>query len=261
MVSARGGCLWGLSATNPLELVERMVAGFASHKASIPAIRRTTHPKSTYRSLLGALVCWTTVRGIVDASVISASLATLLAAIQLLPQVLKLRRDRTTAGLSPTWALLGVSINVGWVSYRWSQELWLSIPSPVIAAGLYLATLMMIDDLEPRMQWGRFVAIALLGVLSGAGAAGGSLAVGTVLALSSGAQAAPLLWRAFRSRELGGVAPTVWMIGLTQACLWGHYGWWHTDVALMVYAATTAVVAVAMLARYAHVRRAVPAGA
>ena len=196
-----------------------------------------------------------------DASAISALLATLLAAIQLLPQVLKLRRHRATAWLSPTWALLGVSINVGWVSYRWSQELWLSSPSPVIAAGLYLATVMMIDRLEPRMRWARLAAIALLGVLSGAGAAGGWLAVGTVLALSSGAQAAPLLWMAFRSRELGGVAPEVWMIGLTQACLWGHYGWWHADMALMVYAATTAAASVAMLARYAYIRRTVPAGA
>jgi uncharacterized protein with PQ loop repeat len=191
----------------------------------------------------------------VDASVISAAAATLLAATQLMPQVVKLRRDRTSSGLSPTWALLGVSINVGWVMYRWSQELWWGIPSPVIAACLYLATLIMINRLEPRMQRPMFAATALLGALTGAAAAGGWLAVGTLLAVSSGAQAAPLLWTAFRSHELSGVAPEVWMIGLTQACLWGHYGWWHGDVALMAYAATSAAVSVAMLARYAYVRR------
>lgn len=190
-----------------------------------------------------------------DASVISASMATVLAATQLLPQVLRLRRDRTTSGLSPTWALLGVSINVGWILYRWSQELWWGIPSPVIAASLYLATLVMINRLEPRMRWAKFAAIALLGAFTGAAAAGGWLAVGTLLAVSSGAQAAPLLWTAFRSHELRGVAPEVWMIGLTQAFLWGHYGWWHGDMALMVYAATTATVSVTMLSRYAYVRR------
>ena len=217
-------------------------------------------PESWYRIRLRVLLWWSKAQGgIVDASVISAFVATLLAATQLMPQVLKLRRDRTTSGLSPTWALLGVSIHVGWILSRWSQELWWGIPSPVIAAGLYLATLIMINRLEPRMRWARFAAIALLGALTGAAAAGGWLAVGTLLALSSGAQAAPLLWTAFRSHDLGGVAPEVWMIGLTQACLWGHYGWWHGDVALMVYAATTAIVSVAMLSRYAYVRRVVSA--
>lgn len=79
--------------------------------------------------------------------------------------------------------------------------------------------------------------------------------MGSVLALSSGAQAAPLLWTVFRTHNPTGVAPQVWMIGLTQAALWGHYGWWHGDVALMLYGITTALASTVMLARYVHVSR------
>lgn len=179
----------------------------------------------------------------------------MLAAIQLVPQVIRLRGLGSAAGISPTWALLGASINSGWVLYRWSQELWLGIPSPLIAASLYIVTLVMIGRLHPKMRWAKFAAVALVGSLCGAAAAGGWLAVGTVLALSSGAQAAPSLWIAFRTRNPIGVAPQVWMIGLTQALLWGHYGWWYGDTALMLYAATTAVASTAMLVRFAHVSR------
>ncbi len=190
-----------------------------------------------------------------NAAAVSALVATFLAAIQVLPQVLKMRRVGKSAGLSPTWALLGVSINAGWVLYRWSQELWLGIPSPAIAAGLYLITLVMINRLQPKMRWARLAAVGLAGSLGGAAAAGGWLAVGTVLAISSGAQAAPSLWAAYRCHDHCGVAPEVWLIGLAQAVLWGHYGWWHGDVALMIYGATSATTATAMLARYSYVKR------
>jgi uncharacterized protein with PQ loop repeat len=188
-----------------------------------------------------------------NAATISAAVATILAAIQLVPQVIRLRRSGNVAGISPTWVLLGASINSGWVMYRWSQQLWLGIPSPAIAAALYIVTLVMISRLHPRMRGAKFAVVALVGSLCGAAAAGGWLAVGIVLALSSGAQAAPSLWVAFRTHNPIGVAPQVWMIGLTQAVLWGHYGWWHGDAALMVYATTTAVASTAMLARFAHV--------
>ena len=79
--------------------------------------------------------------------------------------------------------------------------------------------------------------------------------MGVVLAFSSAVQAAPLLWTAFRSPSPTAIAPQVWMIGLMQAILWGHYGWAQTDIPLMVYSVVTSVASVAMLARYAHTGR------
>ena len=181
---------------------------------------------------------------------ISGMVATVLAAGQLIPQVVKLRRVGTSVGISPTWALLGVAINGGWVLYRWSQELWLGIPSPAMAAVLYAVTLFMVNRLEPRMRASRFAAVALGGSLCGAAAAGGWVAMGVVLAASSAVQIAPSLWAAFRSANPHAIAPEVWMIGIAQALLWGHYGWWRSDIPLMVYAATTSMASAVMLARY-----------
>ena len=185
-----------------------------------------------------------------NAATISAGLATVLAAVQLVPQVVKLRRVGSTAGISPTWALLGVSINGGWVLYRWSQELWLGIPSPAMAAVLYAVTLAMVSRLEPRLRPSKFAALAMGGSLGGAAAAGGWLAMGVVLAFPSAFQAVPLLWTAFRSSQTTAIAPQVWMIGLTQAILWGHYGWLQGDIPLMVYSVATSVASTALLARY-----------
>ena len=193
-----------------------------------------------------------------NAAIISAAVATVLAAVQLIPQLVKLRRVGSSAGISPTWALLGASINGGWVLYRWSQELWLSIPSPAMAAVLYATTLVMVSRLEPRLRPSKFAAVALGGSLAGAAAAGGWLAMGVVLALSSAFQAVPLLWTAFRSAHPNAIAPQVWLIGLTQALLWGHYGWWQADVPLIVYAVTSSLASVAMLARYAYAGRQLP---
>lgn len=190
-----------------------------------------------------------------NAAIISAGVATVLAAVQLIPQVVKLRRGGSSAGISPTWALLGASINGGWVLYRWSQDLWLGIPSPAMAGILYAVTLVMVSRLEPRLRPSKFAAVALGGSLCGAAAAGGWLAMGVVLALSSAFQAAPLLWTAFRTAAPSAIAPQVWLIGLTQAVLWGHYGWWKADVPLIVYAIVSSVASVAMLARYAHAGR------
>lgn len=191
-----------------------------------------------------------------DAVAFSAGAATVLAAWQLVPQVIKLRRVALPAGLSPTWALLGISTNVAWVAYRWSQGLWLGLPSPVIAALLYVATLWLIVGSKPNLRWALLAGTLWFCCVAGAAALGGWILVGTVLGLSSGLQAGPSIWAAYRSRRPVGIAPSLWIIGLAQAVLWGYYGWANADLALVLYGITLSLAALLVLGRYAYAHRA-----
>ncbi len=196
-----------------------------------------------------------------DAVAFSAGAATVLAAWQLVPQVVKLHRVALPAGLSPTWALLGISTNVAWVVYRWSQGLWLGLPSPLIAAALYVATLWLIAGSKPNLRWAGVAGALWFCCIGSAGAIGGWVLVGTVLGLSSGLQAAPPIWAAYRSGRPVGIAPSLWLIGLAQALLWGYYGWANADLALVLYGITLSLAALLILGRYAYAHRATRARA
>lgn len=185
----------------------------------------------------------------------SAAAATVLAAWQLAPQVSKLRRASSTAGLSPTWALVGVVTNGGWAAYRWSQELWFGLPSPVVAAALYAITFLLIGQAMCNLRWALVAAVLWIAALAGAGFAGGWVVLGTLLGLSGGAQAVPSVWAAYRAARPAGIAPSVWVIGVGQAALWGHYGWSAADGALVLYGVTAGAASIAVLSRYVYARR------
>ena len=187
-----------------------------------------------------------------------AGAATVLSAWQLMPQLARSLRVRSTAGLSPAWAAIGVIINVGWGAYRWSQELWLSIFSPVIAAVLYMCLLYLVLQSSPRR---RSVYVALAGVtcsLGLTGAVGGWPLIGTALGLWGGVQIAPAVWSAFRTGQPLAIAPGLWIIGLAQAALWGYYGHAVGDAALTLYGITMSTGSVAILLRFAARHRALP---
>lgn len=186
-----------------------------------------------------------------DAGAISAGAATVLAAGQLVPQVVRLRRAGVTTGLSPVWVLLGVAINAGWVAYRWSGELWWALPSPIIAGALYLVILRFVLRNVPDLKHARRVLLAWLALAGAVTMLGGRGVVSMLLGVSGIAQAAPAVSGAFRTAEPLGVAPGLWIVGLGQALLWGHYGWLNADQALVLYGVTTAIVAAAILIRYA----------
>ena len=178
-----------------------------------------------------------------------AGAATVLSAWQLAPQLAKSLRIKSTAGLSPTWAAFGVAINLGWGAYRWSQDLWLSVFSPAIAAALYVGLLWLVLR-EASRRRGAF--LALLGVvcsLSIAATIGGWSLVGTFLGLWAGVQVAPAVASAFRTGSPLAIAPGLWIIGLAQAALWGYYGYAVGDMALALYGVTMGTGSAAILLR------------
>ncbi|NNF62918.1 MAG: hypothetical protein HKN07_01550 [Acidimicrobiia bacterium] len=179
----------------------------------------------------------------------AAASATVLAAWQVAPQVWKLRRDGSHAGLSPTWALLGVVTNVAWVAYRWVEGLWFGLPSPAVAAVLYSVLFLFIGRAVRDLRWTLVAAMSAAAVLA-IGAFRGWAVLGVMLGLSGGIQAAPSVWAAFRTRVPVGIAPSVWAIGVAQATMWGFYGNSVGDNALVLYGLTMGTASLAVLARY-----------
>jgi hypothetical protein len=84
---------------------------------------------------------------------------------------------------------------------------------------------------------------------------GGWVAVGVLLGAGSVVHIWPSVWAVFRSPAPIAVSPGTWAIGLSQAILWGLYGWGSHDSIHLIYGLATAPGAAAILGRYLFVRR------
>ncbi len=185
---------------------------------------------------------------------IAAIVATILAIVALLPQVLKLHRTGIIAGVSATWGGIGAVSNIGWFVYLSREKLWASVPAAGFLFVFYAITVYYVGrgggDLRPAARWsaGWATALTLILVLGGWGALGIVLGSGAAVTL------APGLWTAYRTRLPRGIAPSTWAITLTGSLLWSYYGLFYEDPGILIYAVTTVTGAALMLARYAATR-------
>ncbi|MFO7548593.1 MAG: hypothetical protein R6X29_06960 [Acidimicrobiia bacterium] len=176
--------------------------------------------------------------------------ATILAAIFLLPQIVKLARTGDSTGVSATWPALGAVTNVGWFAYLSSQQLWLSVPSTVLMMVFYSTVLRYLARTGRSIRgpairglvWG----LMLLAVFR----MGGWETLGLVLGLSYAVQLAPSVWTAYRTPAPSGISPGTWWLGGIEAVLWGVYGWGYQDVPIMIFAGVGVVVSSLMLGRF-----------
>jgi hypothetical protein len=180
----------------------------------------------------------------------AAVVATLLAIVTLIPQVLKLWRTRNADGVSATWATFGAVSNGAWTAYLLSQGLWLAIPSTAVMAFFYLMTAALIG------RAGRTTSIAVvLGAvwavfLAAAGLVGGWPGLGLVLGVSFGVQATPSVWTAFRTWAPKGISTGTWKLILIEGLLWTVYGAGHGDRAIVVFGILSSLTSALMLSRY-----------
>ena len=166
--------------------------------------------------------------------VLAATLATALSTWQLVPQVARSRRTGSTAGLSIAWAAIGLGLNIGWLGYRWSRGLWLSMLSPAITAFLFLSLLRQIPNTVPhRTDLRAYMSVGLS--LLVAAAFGGWPLVGLALSAWSSVQILPAVSSAYRTHGGLAIAPGLWVVGLGQSASWGYYGIAVGDPALVLY--------------------------
>jgi uncharacterized protein with PQ loop repeat len=187
-----------------------------------------------------------------NAAVIGASVLTV---VFLLPQIVKLIRTGNSNGVSATWPALGFVTNIGWLAYMISQGFWAAIIAPLVTFISYGVILWALarngrnlrTSYVRGMVWtGLLVAITLM--------AGGS-ALGVFLGFSYGVQLAPSIWAAFQTADLSGISPGTWGIGLAEALLWGYFGWYHTDLGIVIFGIVGVVGSGLMLIRYYATRR------
>lgn len=168
-----------------------------------------------------------------------------LAITQPIPQVVRLLRTRSIAGLSGSTTWLGLTINSAWVAYGIGRDL----PAVAILSGAYVAGYATVGTLLIRHGMRRGTGTAALAAVGLAAftLVAGWAALGTALALAVGVQFVPQVVQAWRSPDLSGLsAGTYWVCALDGA-IWGAYGLVMVDVPLVLYGLVMLAVAVLVL--------------
>lgn len=178
-----------------------------------------------------------------------------LALSQPVPQIVRLLRSGSVAGVSGPTTWLGLAINAAWVAYGLVRGL---LPVAVISiayvVGYAAITVLLLrggNRRGPAVAMATSVAFAAVAIL------GGWVLLGTVLALTVGAQFVPQVTEAWRSDDLTALAPGTYRVCLADGVVWGVYGVAVLDGPLMLYGAVMAAVAVLVLVPHARWSRGV----
>ena len=182
---------------------------------------------------------------------VSVALANVLGVAMIVPQVLRLYRLRSSAGVSSTWIGVGFAMNVWWVAYGTAESLWGMVPVSVVGALLYsiIGTQLRALDgprsLIPLWRAGFVTAVVPLSMLI----LGGWAATGLSLGLIYGVLFAPAAVAAFRSSDLRGVSRATWVMAFGEALIWFFYGRSQADIALIVGGAGGSIMSALILFR------------
>lgn len=162
-----------------------------------------------------------------------------------IPQVVRVLRTRSIAGVSGPTTWLGFTINVAWVNYGAARGL---LPVAVLSAAYvagYLAVGVLL--LRSRNRSGIGIGMAAASALAALVLVAGWVALGTVLALAVLPQFLPQVLEAWRADDLTGLAPGTYVLAIVDAVMWGGFGAVAGDRPLMLYGVVMCSVAVAVL--------------
>ena len=174
--------------------------------------------------------------------------------VMLAPQVVRLLRTGRTAGVSPSWAAVGATINLGWLAYVLARQVWIAIPAIGAAVACFSLTLYLLHRNRADVRLGVAASAALTALLAAVHVQAGWTALGTALALSHGVQFAPSVITAWRSHTPVGVSPLTWALSATEGALWTLYGALIADGPIVLFGVTAVVASAAVLLRLAVAR-------
>ena len=170
---------------------------------------------------------------------LTAATATILAGIFLLPQIARLVRHHDTAGVSATWAALGLVTNLAWIVYLGLLGLWFAAAAPGLALIAYVLVLGLLVP-GSRPAWAIFAAIYAVGLVVVCWGLGND-ALGLALAGTPAIQLLPQVVVVLRERRPIGLSPSTWAIAVLEAVLWAAYGSMIDDRALVGYGLITTI--------------------
>ena len=169
--------------------------------------------------------------------------------VQIMPQIVRLLRTGHSEGVSATWAAVGMTINLGWLTYVVENEFWETIPSIIAAISSFGLALFLLYrngvSVRAALLMSAVVAVGSVGVQQAAG----WTVLGTVLGLSNGLYLGPALIAAWREYAPVGVSPGTWWLTVLEGFKWGLYGVLVAAVPIMVYGSTAMLLAAGVLLR------------
>lgn len=187
-----------------------------------------------------------------NVSVIAATAGTV---VFLLPQIAKLIRTRDPAGVSTTWAALGLVTNVAWLTYMVNARLVAAIAAPVFMVLSYTVTLWALARAGRHPGRSLVIGAMATGLYAVTALIAGWETLGVVLGLSYGVMVTPAVWAAYRTRNPSGISAGTWWIGLVEGVLWGYYGLFQADAGIITFSAVALVASTLILPRYYGTRR------
>jgi uncharacterized protein with PQ loop repeat len=175
--------------------------------------------------------------------------AAFLAVPQFLPQLARVRRAGTTAGVSWSWAALTSVNNAAWMGYFALSGFWTALVPAVSATVLsgQLAVVLARRGGIPKRPL--VVASAWAVLLLTAAVAFGRTGLGSVLAVAFALQVTPSVWTVYRSPDTAGVSRATWLLILGELLCWGVFGIHEADPRLIVLGATGVLASLLVLAR------------
>ncbi len=173
------------------------------------------------------------------------AVAVVLALTQPVPQIIRVVRTRSVAGVSGPTTWLGFVINAAWVTYGVARGL---LPVAVLS-GAYVIGYVVVGFLLVRGGNRRGMASGVLATvgLAALTVVGGWVVLGTVLALSVAVQFLPQVVEAWTSDDLTGLAPGTYVVSGMDGIVWGGFGLLVADGPLVLYGVVMCTVAVAVL--------------
>jgi uncharacterized protein with PQ loop repeat len=181
--------------------------------------------------------------------------ATAFAVPQFLPQILKLRATRDTAGVSWSWAVLTALNNAAWLAYFTLERYWTALV-PSSSATVLAATLAVLLTLRGRARLRPAVLIGTWAAgLVTAYLVAGRTGLGVLLTAAFAVQVAPSIWTAYRTARPTGISPGTWMLILGELSCWLTFGLYKSDPRLIALGITGVTASTLMLARIRQTRR------
>ena len=169
--------------------------------------------------------------------------------VQILPQIVRLLRTGHTEGVSPAWAAVGMTINLGWLAYVVENEFWVTIPSIIAAIVSFGLALYLLYRNGADVRLGLLMTVPIAVASVGIQMVAGWTVLGTVLGLSNALYLGPSVVAAWRARVPVGISPVTWWLTVLEGLKWGFYGVLVAAVPIMVYGSTAIGLALLVLLR------------
>lgn len=174
---------------------------------------------------------------------------------QFLPQLARVRRAGTTAGVSWSWAALTSVNNAAWLGYFALSGFWTALVpaiSATLLSGLLAVVLARRGGGVPKRPM--MLASAWAVVLLTAAAVSGRTGLGSALAVAFALQVTPSVWMVYRSKDTAGVSRGTWLLIFGELLCWGVFGIHEADPRLIMLGATGVVASLLVLARVSWTR-------